>query len=137
MSEFNFDEILNKIGENPDIVSKITQISKSGESNDKLSEMISALSPLFDSTSTAQPDENDKNRNATNEKADTFPAKTEGEAIKSDAILTIPIMKITEQIKKNSALLSALKPYLNKSRCDLIDSVLKMAQVADLMRLLK
>ena len=33
---YGFDEILNKIGENPDIVSKITQISKSGESNDKL-----------------------------------------------------------------------------------------------------
>lgn len=44
---------------------------------------------------------------------------------------------LSESISKNSKLLTALKPYLRKERTDVIDSILKMAQVANLLKLVK
>ena len=50
MAELNFDEILNKIAKNPDVLSKISKISEStreGDNGSRLSEMIEAISPIF------------------------------------------------------------------------------------------
>ena len=50
MAELNFDEILNKIAQNPDVLSKISKISEStkeGDNGSRLSEMIEAISPIF------------------------------------------------------------------------------------------
>lgn len=47
------------------------------------------------------------------------------------------ISSLSESVSKNSKLLLALKPYLRKERVDIIDSILKMAQVANLMKLAK
>ena len=46
MAELNFDEILNKIAQNPDVLSKISKISEStkeGDNGSRLSEMIEAI----------------------------------------------------------------------------------------------
>ena len=131
MAELNIEEILNKISSEPDILSKISEISKESKSKDSssaLTDMIEALSPLF-----KESNKSPANDTSIPEKSDTSPENSSA----TEGLLSLPILKITEQIKKNSALLSALKPYLRKARSDMIDNVLKMAQVADLMRLIK
>ncbi|MBQ4109065.1 MAG: hypothetical protein IJC80_06655 [Clostridia bacterium] len=40
-------------------------------------------------------------------------------------------------ITENSALLLALKPYLSKKRCELIDSIIKISKIASLVSLAK
>lgn len=129
----DFDEILKKITENEDIMSKISEISKKSdtEATDKLPEVIDVLSPLI------RGDNNIINNDEFNEKTDTPPAKTESISASSHGNPYIPIAKLGEKINKNSKLLLALKPYLSKNRCDVVDSIVKMAQVADLMKLMK
>ena len=140
MADLNFDEILNKIAQSPEALEKIAQISKgaqSGDTNARLAEMIGIISPLLENSNQNNSSKESNKADEIIENSDTPPSETQDYSKKADEILSLPVMKITEQIRRNSPLLTALKPYLNKNRCDLIDSVLKMAQVADLMRLIK
>lgn len=124
MAESSLDEILEKISKSPDIIEKISAITKgaSDESQlDRLPEIIAAISPALSG----------EKSNNKDEKTDTPPEKS----ILGD--LDLPIAKIGEKITKNSKLLMALKPYLCKERCEIIDAVVKLAQVTDLMKLVK
>lgn len=130
MADINFDEVLSKITSNPDIMEKISQIASKGDKDniaDKLPDVIAAISPAI----------NDSENKKSDEKTDTPANKTE----KSDANINphfpLPINKLSEKISKNSKLLLALRPYLSKERSDIIDNIVKMAQVADLMKNVK
>ena len=124
MAENSLEEMLKKIMDNPDIMSKVSSIAE--RSKDKglentLPEIIEAISPQIS-----------KNKDENDEKTDTSSAKNE----KIDASLpTDAFSKLGEKITKNSKLLIALKPYLSKERGDMIDSIVKIAQIADLMKL--
>ena len=124
MVDSSFDEILEKISKSPDIIEKINAITK-GESGggqfDRLPEIMAAISPAL----------NGENEGEKGEKTDTPPEKSQLGG------LDLPIAKIGEKITKNSKLLIALKPYLCKERCEIIDTVVKLAQVTDLMKLVK
>jgi len=124
MAEGSFEEILEKISKNPDIIEKITAITKdtSKESPyDRLPEIMSAIAPAL-------------SNEASEEKAE----KTDTPPEKSDlADIGLPIAKLGEKIAKNSKLLLALKPYLSRERGEIIDTVVKLAQVSDLMKLVK
>ncbi len=130
----DFEDILKKITENEDIMSKISQISKNTDKEnvaDRLPDVIAAISPLLNG------EENIEDRADFNEKTDTPANKIEENSTNFDSKLAIPVAKIGEKITKNSKLLLALKPYLSKNRCDVVDSIVKMAQIADLMKLIK
>ena len=140
MAELNFDEILNKIAKNPDVLSKISKISEStkeGDNSSRLSEMIEAISPIFSESNKESISENAEIESISAEKTDTPLEKTQNFGKSTNSALPLPVTKLTEQIRNNSPLLCALKPYLSQGRRELIDNVLKMAQVADLMRLIK
>ena len=128
MADSSFDDILKKITENPELMTKISQIAKStdGESlADKLPSVISVISNAID------------NNGDKSEKNDTPPDKNDVTSEKAISDFALPVAKLQEKITKNSKLLIALKPYLSKERCDIVDSIIKMAQVADLMKLIK
>ena len=129
----DFDEILKAITENQDIMSKISEISKkpNGDVADRLPDIINVISPLINSEKKSEQDIH------LSEKTDTPAAKIENSGVNSFGNSSFPIGKIGEKITRNSKLLLALKPYLNKNRCDVVDSIIKMAQVADLMKLMK
>ena len=130
MAEFNLEDALKRITENPDIMSKISKIAEENDSNGfagALPEVMSLISSVEQNKSIYSESTNDI-------KSDTPPIKNE--EITSNT-LNLPIQKISEKISKNSKLLVALKPYLSKERADTLDSVLKMAQIADLMKLVK
>ena len=125
MADFNIDELLSSITSNPELMEKINSIKESNSSGDvsqSLPDIISLLSPIVNSSSR----ENDTKEEAS--RADTA---------EDNAKIPAHIARLSEKINKNSALLLALKPYLKKERRDIIDSVVKMAQVANLMKLAK
>lgn len=124
MAENNFDAILEKIASSPDIIEKISTITKGlsqDSTYDSLPKIMEAIAPAL----------NGKEAEEKSEKTDT----PKGESAKND--LYAPLLKLGEKITKNSKLLLALKPYLSQERCEIIDTVVKIAQVGDLMKLVK
>ena len=124
MADNTFEEILESISKNPNIVEKISEISKSSNKDniyDSLPKIMYILSPLLSSEETKE----------SNEKATTPLPKSEADS------LSVPLARLGEKITKNSGLLLALKPYLNKERGEIIDTVVKIAQLGDLMKLIK
>ena len=120
MADSSFDEILEKISNSPDIIDKLTSITKGVSKEnpyESLPEIMEAIAPVLNAEK--------------NEKTDTPTEKTE------DSRAEIPLSKISEKIAKNSKLLIALKPYLSRERCEIIDTVVKISQVTDLMKLVK
>lgn len=131
MAESSFEEILEKISNSPDIIEKISSITKNASSSnpyESLPEIMAAIAPALQDKDGKQ---DIQNKSQSAEKTDTPPEKSDfGE-------LGLPIGKIAEKITKNSKLLLALKPYLNRERSEIIDTVLKLSQVTDLMKLIK
>ena len=124
MAENDFTDILEKIASNPDVIEKLTSITQSSAKDNPqegLSKIMEAISPVI----------NQGTRNEKSEKADTPPRKSGEQA------LSVPLAKLGEKITKNSKLLVALKPYLSRERCEIIDTIVKIAQVGDLMKLMK
>ena len=122
MSDFNFDDLLSKITSDPSIMSQVSEIAKglNGESMaEKIPAVIDAIKPRI----------NDEAKNTDTSSAQSSETKVEPSSVK----LPSGLNKISEKVAKNSKLLMALKPYLNKERGDVIDNIVKMAQVANLM----
>ena len=129
MAENNFEQMLKKITENQEVMAKISQIAKNGDNSDiadKLPDVISAISPLIDSKDRGD-DQKDNSSNSEREPT--------SEASKN--VFSLPVSKLCSKVSKNSELLLALKPYLSKERCDAVDSIVKMAQVANLMKIIQ
>ena len=120
MAESSLEEILEKISKDQSIIEE--------NPYEKLPEIMAAIAPALQNESDGQAKENNS-ENA--EKTDTPPEKS----ILGD--LGLPVAKIGEKITKNSKLLLALKPYLSRERNEIIDTVVKLAQVTDLMKLIK
>ena len=124
MAENDFNEIFGKIAANPDIVEKLTSITQGvakENTEEGLSKIMETISPLI----------NKSLDNQKEEKTDT-PSKKNDEQN-----LSLPLSKLTEKIAKNTKLLIALKPYLSQERCEIIDAIIKVAQVGDFMKLVK
>ena len=122
MSDFNFDDLLSKITSDPSIMNQVSEIAKglNGESMaEKIPAVIDAIKPRI----------NDEAKNTDTSSAQSSETKAEPSSVK----LPSGLNKISEKVAKNSKLLMALKPYLNKERGDAIDNIVKMAQVANLM----
>ncbi len=128
MAENDFEQILKGIIDNPDIMEKISDIatkSKDEGLDATLPKIIEAISPKIKQN-------NEEISAQTDEKTDTSADKTQ---FALNFPLSAPFEKLSEKIAKNSKLLVALKPYLSKERSEIIDSVVKMAQIADLIKL--
>ena len=126
MADLSFDEMLSKITSDPSIMAKISEIAKDGSTEsvtDKIQNVIATISPSIN--------------NQSNEKSDTSEGKIEDSSNTLNSVLPNSFSKLSEKISKNQKLLLALKPYLSKERCEIVDSIVKMAQVADLMKIVK
>ena len=131
MAESSLQEILERISKDQDIIEKISSVTKASSGSnpyDSLPEIMAAIAPALRDENSAQAEENSDEKS---ESTDTSPKKSSAED------LGFPVAKISEKITKNSKLLLALKPYLSRERSELIDTVIKLAQVTDLMKLIK
>ena len=133
MSENSIDSILSMISSNPELISKISSAVQGG---DDLSKSLSSVISLIS--------ENQENKESVNalkentEKRDTPTGNFKKEEVSpsNDKVDSL-ISSLSKSISKNSSLLIALKPYLNKNRCDIIDTVVKVSKLANVMNLAK
>ncbi len=130
--ENNLDSILKMITSNPELMSKISEIASSDGEN-KIGDVVSLISPLVGSSSDNDyaPSSGDSNESESAEDA--------GEKIeqkRNESSIASLSSSFGQSIAKNKALLIALKPYLSKERCKMIDSVIKLSSIADVIKLI-
>ena len=130
MAENSFEDIISKITSNPELLNKISSTVKNGDGD-----MGSALSSVIEILSE-------------NNDLKDVEVKSEKEPV-LDTSLGIPpksedktgiegvLISFCQIISKNSPLLIALKPYLCKEKCDMIDNIVKLSRLAGIINLAK
>lgn len=127
----NLGDILSSIMNDSDLINKIKDTVKSNDNSGTLplESVISLITPKL-----SESKKNDNTQNNPNEGIDNSSASSNTTFDKLSSLSFIG--SISETISKNSPLLLALKPYLSKDRCDIIDSVVKISQITDALKLL-
>lgn len=139
MSENSIESVLSMISSNPDLINKISSAVQAG--GDDLSKNLSSVISLIS--------ESQNQSNKADEKS-TLPAEekeakidTPADEIENSAEFLLDgkansfLSTLSKSISKNSSLLIALKPYLSKNRCEIIDTVIKISQLSNIMNLVK
>lgn len=132
--ENSIDSILSSVMENEDLMSKIrdTVKRKNGDTASSLEDVISLIAPALNT---------DKNESANQENTDTGQGKNENHSEASNINLREKeissfLSSFSHTISRNTGLLIALKPYLCKERCQMIDSVVKISKLTEALKLL-
>ena len=114
------DEILSSVMGNEELMSKIKDAVKNGggDSSSSLENVISLISPCAQDTS----HETDEGANGI--------SKNEPEEKLS------VISSLGDIISRNTPLLCALKPYLSKEKCQLIDSIVRISKISGVLDLI-
>lgn len=129
----SIDSVLSSVMGNEALMNKIKDVvkSKNGDTSASLEEVISLIAPTL----------NNKSENTNNANIDTGATKTDVSSKKDDTDTkgndaSSFISSFSHTISRNAGLLIALKPYLSKERCQMIDGVVKISQIADTLKLL-
>ncbi len=130
--ETSIDSILSSVMGNEELMSKIrdTVQSKNGDTASSLEDVISLIAPALKSKGS---DTDGSNTSTAQGKSDTD--KSEAVNLKEKEISSF-LSSFSHTISKNTGLLIALKPYLSKERCQMIDSVVKISRLAEALKLL-
>ena len=116
----NIEDILSSVMNNEDLMKKIKDTIQNSDNNSSaIKDVVSLISPSVEGTS----DTDNDTREVVNEE-DT--KKNNSPSI---------VSSLSDIISKNSGLLLALKPYLNKERCQLIDGMIKLSQISNVLNL--
>lgn len=129
MENNSFEDILNSITSNEGLMERISNIvknNKSGEITDTLPQVLAEIAPDLDSSQHNQSAEgiitnSDGNENSAEEKASV--ATSAGTISRGHTSAS------------STVLLRALKPYLSRERAEMIDTIIKISQIAELLRL--
>ncbi len=123
----NLDSLLSSVLSDEALMNKIKDTVKGngGDSSSSLESVISLISPKLKSEGA---------QNDVEKKADAESEPT-NEALGKAGSLSF-INTLSHSISKNAGLLIALKPYLSKERCQMIDGVVKISQITDTLKLL-
>ena len=134
MSENSIDSILSMISSNPELINKISSAVQGG--GDDLSKSLSSVISLISESQENKESVNALKENTEKRDTPTGNFKKEEVSPSNDKVDSL-ISSLSKSISKNSSLLIALKPYLNKNRCDMIDTVVKVSKLANVMNLAK
>ena len=139
MTEASFEEVLNSITSNPDLLNKISKSVKENEGGD-LSNTLEKVISLIQNNENEPSDFEESNdsedkeyKEVDNETRNEAKDSKERSAVGLDSL----ILSLGKSMSKTSPLLLALKPYLSKSRCELIDSLINMSRLASIINLAK
>ena len=116
MADEKINEVLSSVFSNSELMDKISNIvkDKKGESKeDALPEIISAISEKV-----KIPTQGEEKGEMNNEKAEADSSSF-----------------FSNSTKNSAALLRAMKPFLGKERCEMVDNILKFEQLAELVKL--
>ena len=139
MSENSIESVLSMISSNPDLINKISSAVQAG--GDDLSKNLSSVISLISESQIQSNKADEKSALPVEEKEakiDT-PADKIGNSAEFllDGKANSFLSTLSKSISKNSSLLIALKPYLSKNRCEIIDTVIKISQLSNIMNLVK
>lgn len=139
MAEASFEEVFNSITSNPDLLNKISKSVKENEGGD-LSNTLEKVISLIQNNENEPSDFEESNdsedkeyKEVDNETRNEAKDSKERSAVGLDSL----ILSLGKSMSKTSPLLLALKPYLSKSRCELIDSLINMSRLASIINLAK
>ena len=113
MENRSIEEILSQVTSNEGLMEKIGSIvknNKSGEITDTLPDVLDAISPLFNKSDESRRGEGGEEALKEQDKKQIFTSSS-------------------------SVLLNALKPYLSKERAEMVDTIIKIGQIAQLLRI--
>ena len=120
------DEILSSVMKNEELMNKIKDTVKGGDGDSStLESVISLITPFAE----------DKNEDT--DKKDTVNSKDVIEAdLQNTQGKASIISSLGEMISRNAPLLCALKPYLSKEKCQLIDNILRISKISGVLDLI-
>ena len=121
----NLDNLLSSVISDEGLMNKIKDaVKNNGDSASSLNDVISLITPKLQQN----PEENiSSQENSEN-------TSTKNSLDKSNSLSFVN--SLSHSISKNSGLLLALKPYLSKERCQMIDGVVKISKITDTLNLL-
>jgi len=125
------NDILSSVLENKELMSKISGIvseNKSENKEDALPDVIAAITESLGKDTFKTGSKNDVDDEEKGTITDTGSEKIEEKAN--------PVSSVLSRVKGNresAALLRAIKPFLSKERCELVDNILKFEQLASLI----
>ena len=137
MSDNSIESVLSMISRNPELINKISSAVQAG--GDDLSKNLSnVISLINESQSKNEIKETTKENEQIYENSDTPSSNFSklGEILQGDGANSF-LLSLSKSISKNSPFLLALKPYLSKGRCDMIDTAVKISQLANIINLAK
>ena len=163
MSENNLSDIISSLAANKDFASMVERVKESGdissifgevasllgtdgENGGAKSENITQLEDSLQEGSTEDTKNNTQEIGAESEDTDSEAQKAgallgktggKGDEFDTGSLLGGLLPIFARSITENSALLLALKPYLSKKRCELIDSIIKISKLASIVSLAK
>ena len=127
--ENSIESVLSSVMGNEELMNKIRDAVK-GKENDSasaLGDVISLIAPTLNADKdSSDVFENDKKDN----KSDV------GNISLKNGEMGSFLSSFSDTISKNTNLLVALKPYLSKERCQMIDSVVKISKLSEALKLL-
>ena len=132
MSENNFEEMLSRLASNPELINKVTSAVKSSEGNEISDTLPNVLSILSEGLFKNEEKNDVSLKEPSNEVQGEQGAKNEvvstSELIPEN--MSRLISTLGREIGKNTQLLLAIKPYLNKNRQGLIETIVKLSSLA-------
>lgn len=148
-----FSSIVERVRESGDISSIFGEVASllgtDGENGGAKSENVTQVKDSVQETSVADTDENAQETGGESKDTDNevqaagllLGKESEGDGggggFDTGSLLGGLLPLFARSITENSALLLALKPYLNKKRCELIDSIIKISKLAGIVSLAK
>ncbi|MGM9646048.1 MAG: hypothetical protein ACI3XS_05115 [Eubacteriales bacterium] len=136
MNENNFEDILSSVMSNEDLMGKISGIVKSNKSGDvtnSLPDVIAALSPVINGNKKNDSENKDEQSFESNIKSESEKSNTAETFLKS-GIDSGNILSLLANSGRSSKLLLALKPYVSKERKEMIDTIVRVSQIADIIK---
>ena len=130
MAENSFEDIISKIGSNPELLNKISSAIK-GSDQDMGAALSSVIGILSDSNELKDVEGKAEKEPILDTSLDILPKNESKTGIEG------VLLSFCQIITKNSPLLIALKPYLCKEKCDMIDNIVKLSRLAGIINLAK
>ena len=124
----NLESLLSSVISDEGLMKKIKDVVKSkNDDSSSLNDVISLITPKLE--------QNNESGN-TESTAKEIDDHTSSKNILDKSNSISFVNSLSHSISKNAGLLIALKPYLSKERCQMIDNVVKISKITDTLNLI-
>ena len=137
MSENNLSDIISALSSNKEILKLAEKAKQSGDFGSIFNEVASLLGDSSGNKNEAESTiDKESEKDAFAEK-ESDESNSDTKSSEQNTLLGSLLPLFSSSVSENAELLIALKPYLSKKRCDLIDSIIKISKLASIVSLQK